>query len=958
MTFPSRLRAFAPWRASAPAVAVLTTIAAATLLNVGALHSQEALPAATTPLPVDSTVRTGVLDNGLRWYIRTNSRPENRAELRLAVNAGSVLEDNDQRGLAHFLEHMAFNGTRRFAKNDIIKYLESIGVRFGADLNAYTSFDETVYILPVPTDSAGLLARSMDILEDWASAVTLDSVEVVNERGVVLEEWRGSRGANARVLDKHFPVLLKGSKYAERLPIGDTGIIRGATPEPLRRFYRDWYRPNNMAVIAVGDFNADSVQAMIVSRFGALTNPASPRARDSVAVPANPGTRVSIASDVELQLAQVEVTWAIPARNTRTVGEWRQRLVEDIYNAAFNRRLAEITQRPDAPWVGASSSVNSFTRSGAAYSLGLAAKEGQLNAALEAILREARRVDEFGFLQSEIDRVKTDVQRGYERAYAERDKSESSGFADAYVGHFLQQSPIPGIGFYNRWVGAALASITHDDVNAVGRTWIKDGDRAILASVPIKQGVAVPTEAQLLSAVERAGSTPVTAWTETLAEGGLVANVPAPGTIAARGRIEELDLTWWRLTNGTTVALKTTDFKADEVLMSGFAPGGASLLPDEKATVGELATLFVERGGAGEFSIIDLQKKLTGKVAQVGVSISDLSQDISGRASPKDLETLFQLMWLKFTAPRADSQAVQAFRQQIGAVLANRSRAPEAVFSDTLSLTLANNHPRVKLPSAELFNSVTLDEAMSVYRDRFSDANGFSFVFVGNVTADELEPYVLQWIAALPSHGRVQNWRDTGIRPPSGIVEKTVRAGVEPKASTVLVYHSEVDSDVASRQSFRTFGEILETRLLEELREALGGTYSASVSASASTQPRQSQQLAVQYGSSPENVDTLFATVKRVIDDLRTNGPTAEEVANAQEKQRREREVSLRENGYWLSGIIGRLRTGMDPRQMLEAERIINGTTVESVKAAAARYVDPGQYVKVVLLPEVAKVSP
>ncbi len=939
---------------------VCAALFAAAFLPAGGtvLQAQDALPPASTPLPMDSSVRSGVLPNGLKWFIRTNSRPENRAELRLAVNAGSALEDADQRGLAHFLEHMAFNGTARFAKNDIIKYLESIGVRFGADLNAYTSFDETVYILPVPTDSAGLLSRSMDILEDWASAVAIDSLEVIAERGVVLEEWRGSRGAQSRVLDKHFPVLLRGSRYAERLPIGDTAIIRGATPAPLRRFYRDWYRPNNMAVIAVGDFDADSVQAMIVSRFGKLVNPASPRTRDSIPLPVVPGTRVSIATDDELPLSSVELMWTLPQRTTRTVGEWRQRLIEDIYNAAFNRRLSELTQRPDAAWVGASSGVAGFVRGGSLYSLSVAAQDGKLEAALEAIVRESRRVDEFGFLQTEIERIKTDIRRSYERAYAERDKSESGGFADAYVNHFLSGAPVPGVAFYNQWIPAALASITLDEVNAVGKSWISDSGRAVLASIALKENTTVPTEAQLLAAIERAGSTTIAAWTENLSEGGLVAQVPAEGTITSRGRIDELDVTEWRLGNGVRVLLKTTDFKADEVLVSGFAPGGASLLPDSQATAGELASLFVERGGVGDLSVVDLQKKLAGKVAMVSAGVSDLSHDISGRASPKDLQTLFELMWLKFTAPRADTQAVKAFRQQIGAVLANRGRAPEAVFSDTLTLTLANNHPRVTLPSVELFNSVSLDDAMRIYTDRFSDANGFTFVIVGNVTADALEPYVKQWLAALPSAGRTDNWRDTGIRPPAGKVEKIVRAGVEPKATTVVVYHAEVDSDVTSRQAFRTFGDILETRLLEELREALGGTYSANVSATASTQPRQSQQLVVQYGSSPENVDTLYATVVRELTDLRDNGPKAEELASALEKQRREREVALRENGFWMNSIVTRLRNGMDMRQLLQGEAVINATTAESIQAAARRYVDLEQFVKVVLLPTEAPKVP
>lgn len=945
-----------PWRASAHHARALCARSALVATAAAAVShtalAQPALPPATTPLPIDSAVRTGVLANGLTWYIRTNPRPAKRAELRLAVNAGSVLEDADQRGLAHFLEHMAFNGTRRFAKNDIVKYLESIGVRFGADLNAYTGFDETVYILPVPTDSAGLLARSLDILEDWAAAVLFDSTEVTNEGGVVLEEWRGSRGANARVLDKHFPVLLQGSRYAERLPIGDTGIIRNATPAPLRRFYQDWYRPNNMAVIAVGDFNADSVQAMIESRFGQLTNPASVRQRTEVPVPDVAGTRVSIASDPELQISTVEVVWKLPRRTTRTVGDWRQRLIEDIYNAAFNRRLAEISQRADAPWVGASSGVSEYARASSAYSLSVAAQDGKLESALEAIAREARRVDEFGFLDSEIARVKTDVQRSYEQAYAERDKSESGGFADAYLSHYLQQSPIPGIAFYNRWLPAALASISRDDINAVGKRWIGDSDRAVLASVAEKAGVSIPTRDQLLAALSRAATGTITPWTEASIASALVPTPPAPGRIASRGRIAELDLTEWKLGNGVRVLLKTTDFKADEVLVSGFAPGGTSLLPNERAVAGELATVLIERGGVGNFSIIDLQKALSGKVAQVGVGITELSHDISGRASPKDLQTLFELMWLKFTAPRVDSAAVQSFRQQIAAVLANRGMAPEQVFSDTITLTLANNNPRVILPSPAVFNSVTIDDAMAIYRDRFSDANGFTFVFVGNVTADALEPFLMQWLAALPSAGRVETWRDTGVRPPRGVVEKVVRAGVEPKAQTVVVYHNELASTVATRQAFRTLGDVLEMRLTEELREQLGGTYSVGVSATASLQPRDAQQLVVQFGSSPENADTLFAAVKRVLNDMRAQGPKSEELAAALEQQRRSREVSSKENGYWVSSIISRLRTGTDPRQMLEADVITNATTVQSVRDAARSFVDPAQYVKVVLLPE------
>ena len=933
----------------------------AALLPIGLAHTQPsatALPAADTPLPVDSSVVRGTLPNGLRWMVRRNARPARRAELRLVVNAGSVLEDNDQRGLAHFLEHMAFNGTRRFAKNDIVKYLESIGVRFGADLNAYTGFDETLYILPVPTDSVGLLERSFDILEDWASAVLIDSAEVVAERGVVLEEWRGGRGAQSRVLDTHLPVLFHGSRYAERLPIGDTAIIANAMPAPIRRFYTDWYRPDNMAVVAVGDFDVAYVERLIRQRFGGLKNPSSPRPRVSVPVPTDSQTRVSIAADAELNVSSIEVDWQIPVRRTRTVGEWRERLIEDIYNAAFNRRLAEISQRPSAKWVGASSGVGSFAREAAVYTLSVAAETPALTDALEAVLLEARRVQQYGFLDSEIARVKTDLQRSYERAYAERDRSESDGYAESYVAHLLQGAPVPGIEFYHRYAPAALASITREEVNAVGQRWMRGRDRALLASIAARSDDALPSRDTLLAVLARAERASITPWIETIAEGALVAAPPAPGRILSRTRIDALDVTDWRLGNGVRVLLKQTDFKADEVLLGGFAPGGTSLYPDDRATVAELASTFVERGGVGNLSVIDLQKKLTGKVAAVSASIGERSQDVSGRASPKDLETLFELLWLRFTAPRADSAAVQALRQQISAVLTNRGRVPEAIFSDSLSLLLANRHPRVKVPSADLFRSVSLDDAMAVYRERFADANGFTFVFVGNVTAEQLEPHIVQWLAALPANGRTDAPRDLGIRPPSGVAQLVLRAGVEPKATTVIAYHGERPSTVASRQAFRTFGEILETRLLEELREALGGTYSVSVSAVASTQPRDAQQLVIQYGSAPERVDSLYAAVTRTIDALRREGPTDAELAAAREKQRRELEVEQRENGYWMAGILARLRSGMEPQQMLEATRIIDGMTREAVRDAAATFVDPARYVRASLLPVAAGGTP
>lgn len=496
-------------------IVLLPLLCAPVILDAQAARPARA-SAPTGPIPMDPAVRIGRLPNGLRYYIRRNGRPEKRAELRLVVNAGSVVEDDDQRGLAHYVEHMLFNGTRRFAKNDIVSYLESIGVRFGADLNAQTGFDETIYILPVPTDKPGLLTRSFDILEDWASAALFDSTEVVNERGVVLEEWRGGLGADSRIRDKQFPVIFKGSRYAERLPIGLPEIIRGANPSPLKRFYRDWYRPDLMAVVAVGDLDPAAIERTIRQRFGKLRPVAAARPRTAFPVPANEAPLVTIATDPEEQVTSVGVLYKHAPRAVRTAQDYRVSLVSHLYNDMLNRRLTELSRKPDAAFSVASSGYGGFVRGTDAYQLVAVAKEGATLPALESVLTEARRVRDHGFLPAELQRAKAALLRAYESAWAEREKTESGSFVQEYVQHFLEGDPSPGIAWEFRAVQAMLPGITVADVNALGRQWLTDGNRVVMLSAPEKDGASVPTADQLLAVFPRVEAATVAAWTSTL----------------------------------------------------------------------------------------------------------------------------------------------------------------------------------------------------------------------------------------------------------------------------------------------------------------------------------------------------------------------------------------------------------------------------------------------------------
>jgi zinc protease len=924
-------------------------------LILGTAILSVALPARAQDerIPLDSAVRTGTLPNGLQYYIRRNARPENRLELRLVINAGSVLEDDDQKGLAHFVEHMLFNGTRRFAKNEIIAYLESIGVRFGADLNAYTGFDETVYILPVPTDKPGLVERSFDVLEDWAGGALFDSSEVVKERGVVMEEWRSGLGAGSRIRDKQFPVLFHGSKYADRLPIGDTTILKTATPSPLRRYYTDWYRPNLMAVIAVGDYDPDRVEALIRERFGRLTNPATPRPRPQVAVPGHDSTLVTIVTDAEEQVSSIQLIYKHPPAPLVRLADYRTLLARRLYNQMLNARLTEITRKPDAPFAFASSSYGGFVRGTDVYFLSATVKDGGIQTGLEAMLREAQRVDRHGFLPAELERAKASLLRGLESAYAEREKSESGDYAAEYINHFLTAEPTPGIAWEFNAARQVLPAVTLDDVNALGRRWITDVNRVMAVSAPTGPQAAVPSESALLAVFARVDGEQVAAWTETVSDAPLVATAPTPGRIVQETHDDSLNLTDWRLSNGIRVLVKPTDFKADEVSIRGWSPGGTSLVSDADYVNASLATLAMSRSGVATFDAVELQKKLAGKRAGANLSLGALTEEISAGGSPQDLETIMQLIYLRVTAPRRDEASFNALRAQFLPILANRNNVPEEVFQDTVILTMQQDHARAQPLTASVLQQADYNKAYEIFTNRFADASDFTFVIVGAVDLDSLKPLVAQWLGALPSTGRTETWRDVGMKSPTGVITKTVRKGVEPKAQTVVFFTGDATYDPASRYAMRSMGELLEMKLLENLREALGGTYSVRAGGSLSKAPTPEYQFTIAFGSAPEMVDSLWNTVLAVIDTVKQVGATPEELQKVREQQLRTQEVSLKENSYWLGNIAARTENGEDLRGLASYSKdFIEKLTSEQIRDAARKYLLLERYARFMLLPE------
>ena len=908
--------------------------------------------ASATPLPRDPRVVVGTLPNGLRYYIRQNPKPEKRAELRLVVNAGSILEDDDQRGLAHFLEHMAFNGTARFPKNALVSYLESVGMRFGPDINASTSFDETIYELQIPTDSASIEGKAFDILEDWAHAMSLDTAEITKERGVVIEEWRLGRGADARMADKQLPILLKGSRYAERLPIGLKATLETFKPEALSRFYADWYRPDLMAIVAVGDFDAADIERRLKEHFGDLPARPDGRARAKYGVPDQDSTLVAIATDKEAEYTTTSVYFKMPHRNSTTVGGYRQDLTESLFTQMLNDRLDEIRQKPDAPFIGAGGGKSTFLGDRDAFTLTAFVPDGGVLRGLDAVLSEAVRVQKHGFTPTELDRAKQNLLRSYERTFAERDKRQSAALVGELVRNFLNQEAIPGIEYEYPLAQRLVPGITIAEVNRLAGEWLGERNRVIAVNAPEKAGVTVPSASQLLAVFDSVAGRTLAAYDDGNASRPLVPRKPKAATIVATTRVPEVGVTNWTLSNGVRVILKPTDFKADEVLILGTSPGGASLLSPTDFSRAREATTLVTEGGVGQFNQIELQKALAGKAASAFPGIGELTEQMFGRGSPKDLDTVFQLMYLYFTSPRPDTTAVLALKQRLRAALANRGVSPEQAFGDTLSVILSSHHPRTAPVTVATVDSLDLGASLRFYRDRFSDASDFTFVIVGNFTVDSIKPLVLTWLGGLPSKRRKETWKDIGVHTPATVVTRDVKRGTEPKARTVIVFNGPFEWTRENRYAMASLAEVLRMRFRDVLREQLGGTYDVSVSQSSERDPHPEYQFSVDFGSSPERVDTLRSAVFSEIERLKRDGPTAEEIEKVREIQRRGEETEVRQNGFWLNALASAARYDQDPKMILRRSELRAKLTPALVRDIARKYLNESRYVQVRLLPE------
>jgi len=932
---------------------VPVALASTAALVVGASGGSAQVPEPTDPIPPDPAVMTGTLENGFTYFVRENDQPENRAELRLVVNAGSILEDDDQLGLAHFVEHMAFNGTRNFEKQQLVDYLESIGMQFGPDVNAYTSFDETVYMLQVPMDDPEIVATAFQILEDWAQAVLFDPEEVDKERGVVIEEWRGRRGAFARMRDRQYPIMFEGSRYAERLPIGKPEILESAPRELLQRFYDDWYRPDLMAVVAVGDFDGEAIVATIREHFGGIEGPADPRPRVEAEVPVDHPPRVAIASDVEAPQSQVGVLYKQPPSPQGTVADYRRNLVRSVYSGMLNARLDELRLQADPPFVIAFSGSGGFVRGVDAVQLNALVSEGGTVRGLDALLTEAERVVRHGFTETELERRKTAIRRSNERSLAEKDNQESSALASRYVQVFLEGDPYPSVEDRVALSEALLPGITLEEANSVAQAWLTEQGRVVLVDSPEKEGLEIPTADKFTDLFAAVADKDLAPYEDEAADAPLLPVMPEGSGVVAEELVEEVGVTIWTLGNGVRVVMKPTDFKDDEIRFSATSPGGTSLVSDDIFPTVSWAGSVVGQSGVGGFDQTGLRKKLTGKAVSVRPSIGSLTEGFTGTASPKDIETAFQLIYLYFDAPRLDEGAFSAYKTMQVGFLGNAGASPEFTFSDTVSKTMGQGHPRSRSLSQVMadLERADLEAAFQVYKERFADASDFTFYFVGAFDVEEMRPLAERYLGALPDMDRVENWRDVGIDPPAGVIEKVVRKGLEPKSRTQIIFTGDGEYSREEWTTISALADVLDIRLRELLREDLGGTYGVGVSGRLTYRPDEEYRVSISFGSAPERAEELSAVAFEEIERLKAEGPDAETVDKVRETQRRTKETDLRENRYWLSQLSAFESRRLDLR-LIPSYDWIEGWTAEQVQQAAIRYLRTDQYAKFVLLPE------
>jgi zinc protease len=909
-------------------------------------------------IKLNGTVRYGKLENGLTYYIKANKKPEARAEFFLAVNAGSVLEEVNELGLAHFTEHMNFNGTRQFPGGSLIDQLEKKGIVFGADINAYTSFDETVYNLQLPTDDSTMLDMGLKILDGWAGGALMTGTEIDKERGVVTEEWRTRQGGNLRIQEKIWSIMLKGSRYAERMPIGTYDWLQNFKYQDIRGFYKKWYRPDNMAVIIVGDFDADVMEQKVKDFFTMNDKPVTPTQRPTYSIPANKEPIIGIASDKEASSNSIQIIYKQPVKEVKTVGDFREKhIVYELFEQMIQSRFQELGEKKSCPYMNAFGGYGNFlARDIDAYYTGGSSKEGKTLQSMEVILTENYRVMQHGFLPIELEQAKDALLTRYDQAAKEESKTENTRLARELVADFLGEEPYAGARIENKWAKELMDGVTLEEVNALAKKWLTDENMVVTVTMPEKKGIKIPTEQEVLKVIAKVKNAKTTPWVDnTKTEPFFAQNVKA-GKVTSTKKNEKFGFTEYTLSNGATVIIMPTIYKNDEIYLSAQSAGGSSLYPDNEMINAQFAANIIDECGIGTYNHTQLMKFLKGKVIGLNPSISEEQEKITGSCSPQDLEYQLQYLNMYFTAPRADKEVLDNNIEKLKTQISQVKNMPEFAFQEEwLKSMYPTSKRNIILPTEAQLKQMDINKMLKIWKERFSNAADFTFTFVGNIDEATALPLIEKYIGSLPSSDKREQFKDVSTPFAKGVVEKVVYAGTADKSMLTLTMEKPFTWSDKERMATNLLNNIIDIKLTQTIREEMGGTYSPYFKLDYDKYPQPKVTAMAYYMCSPDNVDKIADATFGVFDKIIADGPTDEDLAKAKEQLISERKVSLESNRTWASIINGSRWFGYEMTTLEQYTAAINAMTKEDIKAVAVKYLNHNEYLKVSMKPESMK---
>lgn len=923
-----------------------TIIVPAALLLAQSLQAQV--------IPLDPQVRTGKLANGFTYYIRHNEQPQKKMELYLINKVGSILEDDDQRGLAHFMEHMNFNGTKHYPKNAMIDYLQKAGVRFGADLNAYTSFDETVYQLPIPTNDPTMFNHGLGIMRDWAQEATLDPTEIEKERGVVLEEERLGKGASDRIARQTLPIMLNHARYAERLPIGTDQVLTKFKPEVIKRYHHDWYRPDLQALIIVGDVDVNEAEKQVKAKFTNLKNPVNEKERTRYTIPFTGKTQFIAVTDKEETRTSLQVIMKHQSPEMKTEQDYVVSIKRSLLNSLINtRRNAQLSRAADPAFLGVSMGIGGLLGNMDAFNFVVDAKPGQLQKGFTQAWQVLEGIKRYGFSQEELDRAKQNFLRSLEASVSEQGKTPSVNYVKEYQRLFLNGEAAPGIAWEYKFTKDHIAAISLNDISGIMNEYLQSKDIDIIITAPEKEKQSLPDAATVSAWIDGVTKQDIKPYKEAATAGtALLSSLPKAGKVVSRQEIPQIGATQIKLSNGVNIILKPTDFKNDEIIYGAFSPGGTSLYDDGDFDVAANTPGIMASMGLGQFNSVQLNNVLTGKVVRSSANITNRSETISGRAAPQDIETALQLTYLQFTAPRKDTLMFKNIMANAIAGLAGRYNNPNQVFADTISYVMGGYNYRAAPPTEERLKKITLDRAFDIYRERFADAANFTFVFVGNFKVDSLVPKLEQYLGALPSSNKHVQPRDLGQHIPSGRLVKKVFKGVENKATVRVVFSGDYQFGQVANLQLKALSDILQIKVLQRLRETEGEVYSPQVSIAYNKYPQNRFAIIIQFGCAPQNADHLITALEEEVKKLRDAGPQADDVQKFKAQYLQNIDQGLKENSFWLAYLLSQYENKEDVLQAQNMAKQTNAIDAAGLKQAAQTFLSGKNMITFELLPE------